>query len=55
MRAVKSNSKFTVTGHTNIMELLIENGANINAVNNDNESALIKALLNGNFSYSLNW
>lgn len=29
------------------MKLLIENGANVNAVNNNNQSALIEAILGG--------
>lgn len=38
---------FDVTGNIGMMELLVENGANINAVNNNNETALIKALNRG--------
>lgn len=36
------------TGHESIAKLLIENGANVNAVNKNNNSALISAALNGN-------
>lgn len=31
-----------------MMKLLIENDADVNAVNNDNQSALIKAIAEGN-------
>lgn len=39
--------KFYVTGNIGMMKLLIENGINMNAVNNDNYSALIKAIFRG--------
>lgn len=41
-------SQFNVTGNINMMKLLIENDADVNAVNNDNQSALIKAIAEGN-------
>lgn len=37
-----------IKGHEEIVQLLIEKGANVNAVNTDNESAIIYAAMNGN-------
>lgn len=42
------NLKFNVTGNIEMMKLLIENGIDIDAVNNDGQSALIRALFRGN-------
>lgn len=36
-----------ITGHENIVRLLIENGADINAVNADNDSVFILAITEG--------
>lgn len=47
---IKDNSKWTafnVTGYKEVVEELLENGANINAVNIGNSTALILAIENG--------
>lgn len=43
------NNLNVITGDIDMMRLLIENGANINAVNNSNQSALITAIAKGIF------
>lgn len=43
-------SQFNFTGHKKVIELLIDNGANLNIVNSKHDTALIVALYGGNNS-----
>lgn len=44
MYAVNKTSKFDIAGDISMMKLLIENGANINAVNKLNESGQFRVI-----------
>lgn len=46
------NFYWYIVGNVKVVECLIKGGANVNAINNDNETPLIRATKNGNENVS---